>query len=147
MSRRKRLMSKADQAAYIGLVAGIMMIIAGVTGAATWRTIGQIAEDFTGIEALGLVFQILAVLGSIGGLLVILGACWVGGRKFKLFTKRNKKAGAILITIGAGFGLLGLIIFAVIILISEDPAASFMGAAGIGFIGLVLSIITRQKIK
>ena len=147
MSPKKRIMSKADQAAYIGFIAGILLIIAGVTGAATWRTIGQAAEDFTGIEILGLVFQILAVLGSLGGLLVILGACWIGGRKFKLFKKRNKKAGSILITIGAGFGLLGLIIFAVIILISEDPAASFMGAAGVGFIGLVLSIIARQKIK
>ena len=147
MSRRKRLMSKADQAAYIGLIAGIFMIVAGVTGAATWNAIGQIAEDVIGISGLGLVFQILAALGSLGGLLVIIGACWIGGRKFKLFTKRNKKAGSILITIGAGFGLLGLIVFAVLILISENPGATFMGAAGIGFIGLVLSIIARQKIK
>ncbi|MCK5024348.1 MAG: hypothetical protein KAR56_01890 [Thermoplasmata archaeon] len=147
MSPGKRLMSNAEQAAYIGLLAGIFMIIAGVTGAATWSSIGQIIVEFTGIDSLGLAFQILAALGSIGGLLVILGACWIGGRKFILFKKRNKKAGSILISIGTGFGLLGFIIFAVLILISHDPAASFMGAAGIGFIGLVLSIIARRKIK
>ena len=145
MSPRKKLMSKADQAAYIGFIAGIFMIVAGVTGAAIWRNIGTIIVDFTGIEALGLTFQILAALGSLGGLLVIIGACWIGGRKFKLFKKRNKKAGSILITVGAGFGLLGLIIFAILAILS--PEKYLAGAAGIGFIGLVLSIIARQKIK
>ncbi|MFW6072409.1 MAG: hypothetical protein ACOC6U_02790 [Thermoplasmatota archaeon] len=112
------------------------MLIAGVTGASTWREIGDIAIDITGVQSLGIVFQVLVLIGSLGGLVVIVGG---------LILQKSVTSGKILITIGAGFGIIGLIIFLVVTFMGDNPAANFISAIGLGFIGLILTIVARQK--
>jgi len=135
-------MSNNEKAGLIALVGGILMLLAGVTGAAAWVTIGEIVEEMMGNDSLTIVFQILAILGGLGGLLVILGGL--------LFWKKGSgsaKVGKLLITIGAGFGLIGLIIFIILALMGDDPGTALFGALTIGFIGLILSIIARMKVE
>ncbi len=120
----------------IALVGGILMLIAGVTGASTWARLGDIAIDITGVKSLAIVFQILVMIGSLGGIVVILGG---------LVLQKAVASGKIMITIGAGFGIIGLIVFLVVTLISDNPAANFISAVGLGFVGLILSIVARQK--
>lgn len=124
------------KAGIIAGVGGVLMIIAGVTGASTWATLRDIAIDITGIQALGIVFQVLVLIGSLGGLVVILGG---------LILRKSVTSGKILITIGAGFGIIGLIIFLIVTFMSDNPAANFISAIGLGFIGLILSIVARHK--
>lgn len=145
MRRGSRRRSQNEKAGIVGIIGGILMLIAGVTGAATWASIGEQAESITGITALGTVFQVLVALGSLGGLLVILGCLFIGWQIIKIRTKNRVKLGKILISIGAGFGLLGLIIFIVLTALGEDPFGNFLGAIGIGFVGLLCSIYARQK--
>ncbi len=136
-------MSANEKAGILGIAGGILMLIAGLTGAVAWRTIGEMTVEFTQIEALGSVFQILVILGSLGGFLVMLGGL-LFLLKLKIITKETRvKVGKILIAIGAGFGLLSLIIFIVLALFGENPLSSFFGALGIGFAGLILSIAAR----
>lgn len=132
----KKGMTENEKASIIAIIGGVLMLIAGVTGAAAWQTISDIAIELTGIEILGLVFGILVLLGSLGGLLVIVGGVLI----------RNKKRvgpGKGLITVGAGFGLIGLIIF--IILTIVEGEIPFLTGLSIGFVGLILSISARQK--
>jgi hypothetical protein len=142
-SRRRH--SQNEKCGMVGMVGGILMMIAGVTGAATWGNIGEQAMDITGIKALGTVFQVLVALGSLGGLLVILGSIFIGWRIINIKTKNRVKSGKLMITIGAGFGLFGLLIFLLLTMLGDDPMGNFLGAIGIGFVGLVCSIYARQK--
>jgi cbb3-type cytochrome oxidase subunit 1 len=124
-------------AAILAILGGIIMLIAGITGAAAWEKLGDQAVELSGIDALAIVFQILVVMGSLGGLLVILGGL--------LFSWDKVGGGKVLIAIGAGMGLIGLIIFLVITLMSDDPGGNIIGALSIGFVGLILSIVARMK--
>ena len=137
--------SQNEKAGIVGLIGGVLMMVAGVTGAATWKNIGEQVVTITGIDALGSVFQILVALGSLGGLLVILGSLFIGWNVLNIKTTSRVKGGKIMITIGAGFGLLGLLIFLLITMLGEDPFGNFIGAIGIGFAGLICSIYARQK--
>jgi hypothetical protein len=144
-ARARRRRSQNEKCGIIGLVGGILMIIAGVTGAATWRNIGEMAAQITGTDALGSVFQVLVALGGLGGLLVILGSTFIGWPIIKIKTKDRLKFGKLMITIGAGFGLLGLLIFLLLTMLGDDPLIHFIGAIGMGFVGLLCSIYARQK--
>ena len=144
--RRRHGISNYEKAAWLGIVGGILMIIAGVTGAATWGAIGDQAVEITGNESLGSVFQILVALGSLGGFLVIIGCLFIGWKIVKMEKKNRVKLGKFMVTIGAGFGLFGLIIFMLLTLLGDDPLGNFLGAIGIGFIGLILTIMARNKV-
>ncbi|MFO7619513.1 MAG: hypothetical protein R6W91_07690 [Thermoplasmata archaeon] len=145
MSRRSRRRSQNEECGRIGIVGGILMIIGGVTGAATWRRIGQLAVDITGVDTFAPIFQILVALGALGGLLVILGAIFIGWPIIKIKTRNRLNIGKLMITIGAGFGLLGLAIFLMLTVLGENPFVNFLAAIGIGFVGLLCSIYARQK--
>ncbi|MFW6047846.1 MAG: hypothetical protein ACOC87_00925 [Candidatus Natronoplasma sp.] len=123
-------------AGIIAVLGGVLMIIAGVTGASTWAELGEIAIDITGIQSLGMVFQVLVLIGSLGGLVVILGG---------LILQKSVTSGKILIAIGAGFGIIGLIIFLIVTFMGDNPVTTFISAIGLGFIGLILSIVARIK--
>ena len=143
----RRGLSNNEKAAWIGIAGGILMIIAGVTGAATWGNIGDQAVEITGNQDLGLAFQILVVLGSMGGFLVIGGSLFIGWKITKMKKKTRTKLGKFMVTIGAGFGLFGLLIYFFLLLFGEDPLGNFLGAMGIGFIGLILTIMARTRVK
>ena len=133
-------MTNNEKAGIIAMVGGVLMLVAGVTGAAAWENIGELAQGIVGNDSLNLVFQVLVILGGLGGLIVILGGL--------LFRKKDKvKFGKALITIGAGFGLIGFVIFIILALMGEEMVTTLVGAMGIGFIGLVLSIAARMKVR
>lgn len=143
MNRKRH--SQNEKAGIVGLIGGVLMMVAGVTGAATWKNIGEQVIEITGIEAFGQIFQILVLLGSLGGLLVILGSVFIGWNILNIKTASRVKGGKFMITIGAGFGIIGLLIFLFLTMMGDDPLGNFLGAIGIGFIGLVCSIYARQK--
>lgn len=142
-----RKMTNNEQAGLIAIIGGILMLLAGVTGAATWTALGDLTEQIIGNDSLNLVFQILALLGSLGGLLVMLGGLMIHGKYIKMKKDKRVKFGKLLITIGAGMGVIGLIIFLVLALLGSNPAGNILGAVGLGFIGLVMTIIARMKAK
>ena len=126
--------SKSIQAMLIAIIAGILLLIAGVSGAATWEAIkGFVASQFPGNEILEIVFVVLIFIASLGGIAVIIGGLLIG--------KKKTRIGRLLILLGAGMGIIGLI-FSIIVAYSEGSLAlgSFLS---IGTIGIILSIVAR----
>jgi len=123
-------------AAIIGVVGGIMMLLAGVTGAAAWGSIISYLESKVGTDAAinAIAFVIIAI-ASLGGLIVMLGSA--------LFMTRHVRVGRLLIALGAGFGLIGLILFVLVNL--EKGEAAFLGGIGLGAVGLIMSVVARLK--
>ena len=76
--------TKYKTASLIGIIGGVLMLVAGVTGAASWNDLGAvIALHISNSENIMLIFRILAILGSLGGLLVIVGAILLKKRESK----------------------------------------------------------------
>ena len=136
--REKKMASKSSQAMGIAIIAGILLLIAGISGAATWQAISDFVEDqFPGNEILEIVFVILIFIASLGGIAVIIGGLLIG--------KKKTKTGRLLILLGAGMGIIGLI-FSIIVAYSEGnlTIGSFLS---IGMIGIILSIAARMIAK
>jgi hypothetical protein len=130
--------SKNSKVFGIAVVAGILLLIAGVSGLATWETIKEFVTEYVidnGIVQV--IFAILIFIASLGGISVIIGGFLIWKEKIGL--------GKFLISLGAGLGLIGLI-FSIIVGIIEGSfvIGSFFS---IGGIGLILSIIARLMVK
>jgi hypothetical protein len=130
--------SKKSMAMIIAIFAGILLIISGISGMATWETIkNYVINNVTDNEIVQIVFAILIFIASLGGLSVIIGGLLIGKNKIGL--------GKLFITLGAGLGIIGLI-FSIIVAFTEDSLTlgSFFS---IGMLGLILSIVARMLAK
>jgi hypothetical protein len=130
--------SQNSKAMGIAIVAGILLLIAGVSGVATWETIKSfVTTHIMDNSIIQIVFVVLIFIASLGGIAVIMGGVLIG--KDKIGT------GKFLISLGAGFGLIGLI-FSIVVAYMEDnlTISSFLT---IGAIGLILSIFARLVVK
>ena len=129
-----------EEAGLYAILGGVLMLIAGTTAASTWAEIGDIVIDITEMQFLWIVFRVLVIIGSFGGLVVILGGLMIHGKMMD-----SVLGGKILITIGAGFSLISLIILIAVTLMGDEIISTFIAVLGVGFIGLILSIVGRQK--
>ena len=130
--------SKNSRAMIIAIFAGILLIISGISGMATWETIKEyVTMHVVDNEIVQVVFAILIFIASLGGLSVIAGGVLIGKNKIGL--------GKLFITLGAGLGIIGLI-FSIIVAFTEDSLTlgSFFS---IGMLGLILSIVARMLAK
>ena len=130
--------SRNKQAMVIAIIAGIFLLIAGVSGLATWETIQDfVTKNIIDNVIVQIVFVVLIFIASLGGISVIFGGLLIG--------KNNVGIGKFLITLGAGLGLIGLL-FSIIVAYIEGSLTigSFFS---LGAIGLILSIIARMRAK
>jgi hypothetical protein len=130
--------SHNSKAMAIAIVAGILLLIAGVSGAATWEAIRDFVNNHLVDNIIvQYIFVVLVFIASLGGLAVILGGLLIG--------KNKVGTGKFLIILGAGIGLLGLI-FSIVVAYTEHNLiiSSFFS---IGAIGLILSIVARIVAK
>jgi len=129
---------KKKQAMIIAFFAGILLLISGVSGFATWDAI----RNFVTINIIDnyivqMIFAVLIFIASLGGLSVIIGGLLIGKDKIR--------TGKSFIILGAGLGLIGLIVSIIVAVIENNfTIGSFFS---IGAIGLILSIIARLIVK
>jgi hypothetical protein len=130
--------SKNSTAMGVAIIAGILLLIAGVNGIVTWDAIKAfVTTHIMDNSIVQIVFAILIFIASLGGMAVIAGGILIGKNKVGL--------GKFFITIGTGLGLIGLIV-SIIITVMEGSFT--IGAfLSIGMIGLVLSIVARVMAK
>jgi len=113
------------------------MLLVGASGAATWEQVVNFLQTKLGADtAVNVLAYILITVASLGGLAVVLGST--------LFLIKRVKTGRLLITLGAGFGLISLIIFIFVRLEHEEFS---IAGIGLGTVGLVLSVAARLKSK
>ena len=91
----------------IAIIAGILLLISGISGVATWETIKEfVIQNIIDNFIVQIVFAILIFIASLGGLSVIIGGILLG---------RNKiRTGKFFISLGAGIGLIGLLVTIII---------------------------------
>ena len=122
----------------IAIIAGLLLLISGISGVATWETIQDFDKTYV-IENyfIEIIFAILIFIASLGGISVIIGGILLGKKKIT--------SGKFLIMLGSGLGLIGLI-FSIIVAIFEG-SLTLGSYFSIGGIGLILSIIARILTK
>ena len=126
------------KAMIIAIIAGILLLMSGVSGFATWETIKAfVTQNIVDNFIVQIIFTILIFIASLGGLAVIIGGF--------LISKEKIRSGKLFITLGAGLGLIGLI-FSIVVAYMEHSLTlgSFLS---LGTIGLILSIVARMIVK
>jgi len=136
MASRRR--TDNEKAAILAAIAGVLMLISGVTGASQWGRTFILIESYFGTSTLVRFAQLVFVaLGSVGGIFVLLAAY--------AFRADRVRTGKALILFGTGFTLISLLIFTVIAV--QHGEWPFAGGAVLGFFGIVLSVFARLKTR
>ena len=134
----KEVTSRNKAAMGVAIVAGLLLLIEGVSGFATWTTIKEfVTENVTDNEIVLYIFVLLIFIASLGGIAVIIGGLLIG--------KNKVRTGKFIIALGAGLGLIGLIV-SIIIGITEG-SFTLNSLITLGAIGLILSIVARMMAK
>ena len=124
-------------AMYVAIAGGILLLIAGLTGAAAWSQIRDIVYQHITHDALVMdIFSWLIIIASFGGLAVIVGGILIG--------YASAGVGKFLIALGAGMGLIGFIIAFALWYLNGMSGIFTIGGSIVGLVGVVLSIAARQ---
>ena len=129
---------------WLCILGGLLMLIASIIGsAAFFALVFGIASDLLGPEAaliLSIVLTIFAIIAGLGGVAVIIGVIFVVKDKIGL--------GKFIIGLGAGMGLIGLIIFIATSIMAGPLAIVWALINGsYGLLGVLLTIFARRKFK
>ena len=125
-------------AMYVAVVAGILLLVSGMSGAAAWADLGDfVKENVSDNEAVHYLFAILILIASMGGIAVIIGGL--------LIYRNATGTGKFLIGLGAGMGLLGFII-SVAVAASQGTVSVWM-FGGLGAFGVFLAVVAQMMAK
>jgi hypothetical protein len=134
---------------FLCIIGGILMIISSVIGSISFFELvfseisTEVGEDAANI--LSIILQILAYIAMGGGISVIIGALIVAMNHYRL--------GKFIIGLGAGMGLISLIIFLITSIVNGSIVEEFIGIVSeighgsYGFLGIFLTIVARFKLK
>jgi hypothetical protein len=130
--------SQNSTAMVIAIVAGILLLIAGVTGVATWETIKQFVNvHFVDNIIVQYIFIVLIFIASLGGISVIAGGLLIGKNKVGI--------GKLFIILGVGIGIIGLIFSSYVAY--KEGNLTIGSFCSVGAIGIILSIVARFVAK
>jgi uncharacterized membrane protein len=130
-------------AALLAVIGGVLILVGGGTGMAGFLTeLSNIIQDLFGgkNQIVETIFWILIFIAALGGLSVIIGGL--------LINKNHIIAGKILITLGAGMGIIGLII-SLISALAQGKEVQFFSWLTTSFlgIGIIFSLVARFMAK
>ncbi len=130
--------SRNSKAMVIAILAGILLLIAGVNGVVAWETIKSFVNTYIMDNSIiQMIFVVLIFIASLGGIAVITGGLLIG--------KNKVGTGKFLIALGVGMGLIGLIFSSYI---SYKEGNITIGSfCSVGAIGIILSIVARIVAK
>jgi hypothetical protein len=131
----------------LALVGGVCLLIAGISGgvglyAMAFMEISLLYPQLTPI--ISIVLPILSTIASLGGIAVIIGGILILGVRLT--------TGKLLIMLGAGVGLLGVILglasgLAGGLTLVQSAQAVFATYQLVGWIGIALSMLARMMAK
>ncbi len=131
------------------IIGGILMFLGSMIGSISFfetifgLLVDEIGEDMANIVSI--ILQVLAYIAMGGGISVIVGVLMVAKDHYRL--------GKFVIGIGAGMGLIGLIVFIITSIVNGTVVGEFLGIVlqilngSYGFLGVILTIIARKKLK
>ncbi|HEV8361836.1 MAG TPA: hypothetical protein VGR28_15410 [Candidatus Thermoplasmatota archaeon] len=131
------------KAGTIAIVAGVLLIFANVTGGTYLLQLGdRLARFFLPADIaqpVHLVIQIGILVAGLGGFAVLAGGL--------CYRKGWRTPGNLLVTLGAGVGLLGLALLLLLALVAERSAEFFRWLVGPAGVGVILSVWARREAK
>ena len=134
----RRQLTNNQKAAVIGTVAGILMLLAGFSGAARLDRIMDLLRKVIGSETwLKVTSFVLVSIASLGGVLVILGSV--------LFSYNRILSGRVLVWLWTGFGVVGFVLFLAVQFERIDSALA--SGAGLKLAGIVLAVVAQLKAR
>ncbi len=126
-------------ATLVAIVGGIMLLISGTNGVSTMETLQGIITLVAGEHQLIIyTFIVLIIIAALGGLSVICGGI--------LIWRGRVTPGKILIFLGAGGGLIGLLINIIPWLVQEG-AVTLDWVLDLEILGLILSVAAQKIAK
>lgn len=130
-------------AAVLALVAGALLVLANVRGGSLLLEVGdQLARAWLPPDLAGpahLLFTALLFIAGLGGLAVLLGGA--------LYLRRWRRTGSLLVGLGAGVGILGLLVLAGVSLASGRAAGLLGWLLGPAGVGVLLGILARRAAR
>jgi hypothetical protein len=132
----KEKQPKRVRATFAAIIAGALIIIAGISGERIWVFVRDIVTSFVDFALLDFLFFALISISSLGGIAVIIGALFIYSGSFR--------TGKLFVFLGTGMGLIGVMIalFTWIIGGAFPLSISFM----IGLLGAAFSIYARRLV-
>ena len=128
-------MRRNDKAAILAIMAGVLFLLVGYTGArGVDHFFGLFVDVFGPVPGLRVVAFVLVSIASLGGIVVLIGA-W-------LFHRDQFWSGQLLILLGTGAGLISLILFLVLLVTRPGRILAHETAVPV-LIGVVLSVSAR----
>ena len=122
----------------ITIVAGLLLLIAGVNGVVAWETIKSFVTTYIMDNSILQMFLVVLIfIASLGGIAVITGGLLIG--------KDRVSTGKLLITLGVGMGFIGLTFSSYISY--KEESFTIGSLCSVGTIGIILSIIARIAAK
>jgi hypothetical protein len=121
----------------VAIIAGIFLLIDGVSGFAIWDAIKRFVINQLNLadnEIVQIVFAVLIFIAALGGIAVIAGGLLIG--------KDKVRSGKFIILLGTGLGIIGFI-FSIILGIYEGNF-TYNSLLTFGAIGIILSIVARM---
>jgi hypothetical protein len=116
----------------LAILSGFLLLISGISGAGFVKEIELFIANFFGTNyIMALIFTILLIIASFGGVSVIAGGLMLGRNKMIL--------GRIFIQIGSGAGILTLIAQLSLVLFSDNIGITSL--ISIGGMGVILAVI------
>lgn len=131
-------MKRNTEAGFLAAVAGVLLLIAGLNGAASVDKFFALLEEWFGTnEALRVLAYVLAGIAALGGVAVIIGGYFVAVDRVRV--------GKLLIALGSGAGILTLLLFLARNVASEQ--FSYVYAVLPAILGVALAIAARFLAK
>ena len=124
-------------AVILASISGILFLVSGTTGVRAWLSIKEIVLENISLPEIKLVFTIILILASFGGLTILFGAL--------MLFKNHIRTGKLFITIGAGSGIIYILInvYSSIVTYSFNFTWLFSTSS----LGIILSIFARYLAK
>ena len=124
-------------ATILAFASGFLFLLSGTNGYKAWKHIEELVMTNINLPEIKLLFTIILILASFGGLTVLFGA-W-------LMFKEHIRAGRIFVSIGAGSGIIFLAVNIFTSIVSSE--GSFSWLLSLSSLAIILSVFARYMAK
>jgi len=121
----------------LSIISGIFLILSGTNGVSFLTTFSEFILRYFNIQVIKIIFTLLIIIASFGGIAVILGGF--------LIYKKKIRVGRFIIAIGTGAGLVSLLLnFLIVIITKGIPINWFLSFSTLG---IIFSVLARRIVK
>jgi hypothetical protein len=126
-------MNKRKTSFILSILSGILFIISGTDGVSSWKTLENIILHYLDLGIIKIIFVLIIIIASFGGLSVIFGGY--------LIYKRKTKSGILIISIGSGAGLISFLLNIFILIVTDGLSLGWF--LSFSTVAIILSITAR----